>query len=122
MDYSKGILDDPGYRRQVRRIRAERDDYTEQLEALNIAISDAGMSSVKEVIELAMNAKSLWKGMNRQERLEYLKRVCLNQTLDGLTVSYQLEKPFARLASWGENKEWRRELDNFRTACYRAAA
>jgi len=66
------------------------------------------MSSVKEVFELAINAKLLWKKLNRQERLEYLKRVCSNQTLDGLTVSYQLEKPFARLASWGENKEWRR--------------
>lgn len=112
LDYSKGVLDEAGYRRQVKRMRAERDDYTEQLERLNLAISDAGMSSVKEVIELAINARSLWKGMNREERLEYLKRVCSNQTLDGLTVRYQLEKPFARLASWKQNEGWRREWDS----------
>jgi DNA invertase Pin-like site-specific DNA recombinase len=110
--FKSGVLDETGYRRHIKRIRAERDDYNDQLEQLNFAISDAGMTSVQKVFELAIRAKELWKSMNRPERLEFLKKVCSNQTLEELTVSYQLQKPFARLASWQENKEWRRERDS----------
>jgi hypothetical protein len=111
-DMKNGLLEDKQYRRQIQKIRDERDDYNRQLEQLNLSISDAGMVAVKKVFELAINAKTLWNSMDRQERVEYLKKVCSNPTLNDLTLHYQLQKPFARLASWAQNKEWRRRGDS----------
>ncbi|MFN8945108.1 MAG: hypothetical protein ACK5WZ_10855 [Pseudobdellovibrionaceae bacterium] len=65
------------------------------------------MISVQKVFELAINAKTLYKSMSRENRLEYLKTVCLNPTLDGLTLEYHLQSPFARLSNWKENPKWR---------------
>ena len=111
-DYRRGMLDDEGYRRQFRKIREDRDHYNRELERSNLEISDAAMMSVKKMFELAINAKSLWKEMSRHKKLEYLKKVCSNQVLEGLTVEYQLQKPFARLARMKENSKWRRGRDS----------
>ena len=116
-DYGRGVLNEAVYKRHVVRVREEREHYTSEIERLTLLISDEAMTSVKKVLELAINAKSLWKTMDRQERLEYLKKVCSNQTLDGLTVQYQLQKPFARLAVWKESEEWRRVRDSNSQAC-----
>ena len=115
-DRKRGILDDAGYHRQIKRVRDDRAHFTREIESLTLAISDEAMVSVQKVFELAINAKSLWKSMERDDRLEYLKKVCSNQTLDELTVHYQLQKPFARLASMKQNSEWRtrRLFNNFK--------
>ena len=111
-DFTSGVLDKAAYQRQIKRIRDDRKHFEDEIERLTLAISDEAMVSVQKVFELAINAKSLWKSMERADRLEYLKMVCSNQALDGLTVQYQLQKPFARLALWKENKEWRRDRDS----------
>ncbi len=40
-----------------------------EIERLSLEINDAAMVNVQKVLELAINAKSLWKSMDRQERL-----------------------------------------------------
>jgi hypothetical protein len=105
---TKGILDERGYKRQIDRIRNERRDYENQIETLTLQITDAGIATVQKVFELAINAKSLYESLSREQKLEYLKSICSNPTLDGLTLEYQLKKPFARLESWKKNREWRR--------------
>jgi len=79
-----------------------------QLEHLNLLITDSGEFAVQKVLELAIGAKELWKTMNRQERVDYLKNVCSNPTLDDLTLHYRLEKPFEKLAEMKGNRNWRR--------------
>ena len=80
--------------------------------------SDSGAIALEKMFELAINAKTLWNEMDRLERVELLKKVCSNPTLDMLTVQYQMKKPFARLASMKGFLEWRRERDsNPRTSC-----
>lgn len=110
--FTSGKLDERDYSDQITEIEEKEDHYASELERLNCTITDAGMTAVKRVFELAINAKQLWKTMDRVARLEYLKKVCSNPTLDALTIHYHLEKPFARLASWSENKEWRRARDS----------
>lgn len=100
------------YEQQKARIRLERDDYTNQLESLSLQIGDEAMASVEKVFQLAINAESLWKSANPKERAEKLKQVVSNPVLDGLTLQYQLQKPFATLAKMKGNKEWRRERDS----------
>ena len=107
-DLKKGLLDETSYQRQIERVRSSRRHYENEVERLTLTISDEAMVSVKKVFELAINAKELYKSMNREDRLEYLKKVCSNPTLDGLTLQYQLQSPFARLSNWKENSKWRR--------------
>ncbi len=121
-DYVAGVLDKEGYQRQIKRVRDERDDYNNQLEHLALQISDEAMISVKKVFELAINAKELYKSMSREDRLFYLKKICSNPTLDGLTLQYQLQSPFERLSNWKENSNWRRERDSNPRAPRRAAS
>lgn len=111
-DFKRGLLDDRGYRRQIDRVREDRKHYESEIERLTLTISDEAMVSVKKVLELAINAKELYISMNREDRLAYLKKVCSNQTLDGLTLQYQLKSPFARLSDWKENQNWRRVRDS----------
>jgi DNA invertase Pin-like site-specific DNA recombinase len=113
--FTEGILDKEGYQRQVNKIRAERDDYNHQLEDLTLLIHDIGSEAVKRVFELAINADSQWKYKNREERLHFLKVTTSNQTLEDLTIRYQLQKPFERLAKMKGSAEWRREVLNLRT-------
>lgn len=106
--FASGKIIESDYNKFVKEIENREDHYVNELERLNISISDAGMISIKKVFELTINAKTLWKSMEHTERLEYLKKVCSNPVLDGLTVRFELKKPFARLASWKENQDWRR--------------
>lgn len=114
-DHVAGVLDQSGYRRQISRIREDRDHFTSEIERLQVEITHEAWVSVKKVFELAINAKEKWKTLNREDRIEYLKKVCSNPTLEGLTLEYQLQKPFARLARWKTINEWRREVSLLRT-------
>ena len=107
-DLKKGLLDETSYQRQIDRVRKDRQHFENEIERLTLTISDEAMVSVKKVFELAINAKELYKSMNREDRLEYLKKVCSNPTLDGLTLQYQLQSPFERLSNWKENSKWRK--------------
>lgn len=106
--FAKGKISEVDYSAFTKDVERREDHFVNELERLNLAISDEAMVSVKKVFELAINAKQLWKSMNRENRLEYLKEVCSNPTLEGLTLQYQLQSPFARLSNWKENSNWRR--------------
>ena len=111
-DLKRGVLDEVGYQRQIERVRDERRHYEEEIKRLTLAIGDEAMVSVKKVFELAINAKSLWNTMERKEKLAYLDRVVFEPKLNGLSVEYQLQKPFATLAKMKGTSKWRRERDS----------
>lgn len=62
-------------------------------------------------MELAKEAKELWKKGSMTERLEILKRVCWNPILDGVNLRYGLRKPFATIAEMSEKQDWRTECE-----------
>ncbi len=96
---------------QVNREFELRDHYTHEIERLTVTISDESHFLVQRVFEFSINALSIWKSATREERVERLKRVCSNPILDGLTVRYELKKPFAMLAEMRSDSKWRRERD-----------
>jgi DNA invertase Pin-like site-specific DNA recombinase len=106
--YVGGKVREVEYNDYIEDIDGRDDHFANEIERLTLTISDEAMASVKKVFELAINAKARWKDMTRLQQVEYLKKVCSNPTLDGLTVQYQLQKPFARLAIMKENSDWRR--------------
>lgn len=110
--FTTGKLAQADYEDQITLLEKREDDCTNQLEHLNLLINDAGRGAVQKVLELAINAKELWKSMNRIERVNYLKKVCSNPTLDDLTLHYRLEKPFEKLAEMKGKPNWRRRRDS----------
>lgn len=115
LDLKTGILSDEMYQRQLVRIRKGRREYTDLLEAANADIDGAYLQTAQSILELAKEAKSLWLSRSAHERLDFLKLVLSNQELDGVTVRYELKKPFAILSKMKEVSEWRPLVDCFRT-------
>lgn len=101
-----GVLEKEEYKRQIERVREERRECAQQLEKINLEISDASMETVKSVLELAISAKSLWNEMTPQERREYLDCVLSNRMLDGVSVRFNLYKPFDVISNFKENQNW----------------
>ena len=95
---AKRTIDEKTYQEQMDYIDHEEDRYTDQLEALQLQIKEEGQKSVERVFELAINAKSIWKKASTEEQVATLKKVCSNPVLEGLTLRYQLQKPFELLA------------------------
>ena len=70
----------------------------------------------KLLLELATSAKSLWKGRSPEERRAYLDKVLSNPILNGVTIEFELKKPFAVLVQMTENVEWCPLVDDLGTA------
>lgn len=123
VDFRKGILDEIGYKRQIQRVREERSRFTRLLEAANNGIDDAYLETAKSILELATNAKLLWKSRSPTERKERLSAILSNQVLDGLNVRYEMKKPFVVLSQMASVENWRPLVEDFRTAVihFRAA-
>lgn len=114
-DHKGGLLDETGYRRQLDRIRAERAYYTGLLLKAQAATTDAAMEKSESILELATNAKSLWESMSPRDRREFLDKLVSNPVLDGVTVRYEIKKPFAILTQMAQNIEWRPLVRRLRT-------
>ena len=106
-DLKKGILDDELFRRQRQKVKEKRLQFSVLLEEATNAITDAVMETVKSVLELARSAKGHWKSQSPLERRKLLDQVCSNPVLDGLTVRYEMKKPFAVLSQMAVSQEWR---------------
>lgn len=114
-DLKIGILDEVGYQRQLNRVREERRRLTDLLESSSKAINGQYLETAKSTLELASNLKLLWLSRSREERRDLLNLVLSNPKLDGLTVYYDLKKPFKTISKMREDQSWRPQLDNFRT-------
>ncbi|MFC1610110.1 recombinase family protein [Myxococcota bacterium] len=106
-DLKAGTLDDNAYRRQLQRVRDERKRYAGLLERAHDELDDAYLFTAKRTLELAMKAKTLWDSASPQQRKRLLETVLSKRSLDGLTVCYDLKKPFKILAEMREDQEWR---------------
>ena len=115
---NKGTLDDESYKRQMSKIRKMREQYTQFLEEDNVRTHDEFKMTVDRLFELATRAKSLWENATAQERLQLLKSVCSNPTLDGPTVRYELRKPFSVLSNMTQCGDWRSLADSLRNDCF----
>ena len=110
-DFRRGILDEEGYHRQIANVRSERTRFTNLLEKAQLHINDVTSETFESILQLATDAKSLWKNQSNTERAIMLKKLLSNQELDGSTVRYQLILPLRVLLDMKENIDWRRERD-----------
>jgi hypothetical protein len=96
---------------QLKRINSNRDSLVDQLEAHQKSLTSALIETAKTVLELATSSKSLWISKSPQERREFLDLILSNPILDGLTVRFELKKPFAVLVKMKGNVKWCPGLD-----------
>ncbi len=111
-DFKNGVLDEHGYRRQITKLRDEQNHYMTLLEKANLAIHDASCETAQSILELATNAKTLWLSRSAVERREFLSKILSNPVLEGLSVRYELKKPFEVVAKMSGNEEWRTRKDS----------
>jgi len=69
------------------------------------------MKVARRLIELAINAKTLYESHSAEERIELLKNICSNRVLDGRRAEYHLRSSLAVLSEMKKNSEWRRERE-----------
>jgi len=111
-----GSVNSDDYKHKVKQIDDDMKHYMKLQEDAQYRISDAWKVTADLVLELAKDAKELWKAGSLAEKLEILKRVCWNPILDGANLRYGLRKPFATLAEMSENQDWRPLVVHFRIA------
>lgn len=114
-DLKRSLVDEATYHRRIQKIRDERCHFTGQLERGQEQIATAFYQTSDKILELAKNAESLWKERTPQERVDFLKSILSNQTLDGVTIGYELQKPFRIVAEMKKNEgsgEWRTRKDS----------
>lgn len=114
-DLKRGVLDDEGYRRQLARVRAERQRYTGLLEQGQAAVDGAYLVTAQRILELATRARALWNQRSAAERRQFLDRLVSNPTWDGATARWDWRKPWGSLVKIGEASRWRPYLEEFRT-------
>ncbi len=108
------ILDEPSYKRQIERVRSERQRFTTLLEQAQSEVDGAFLVTAEKILELSIKAKALWKTRTAQERRELLDQILSNPRLDGSTVRFDLRKPFSVLAKMREVSDWRPQPDSNR--------
>ena len=111
-DHRRGLLDEDGYKRQIERVRGERRRMTGLMEKAQYMIDDAYLETAKKILELATMAKSLWDLRTKEEKRDFMERVLSNRVFDGVTVRYELKKPFRIVSEMASSSAWRPQGDS----------
>lgn len=106
-----GSIGSDDYAFKMKQIDADMSHYMKLQEDAQYKITDAWKVTAEMVLELAKEAKELWKRGSLTERLEILKKLCWNPILEGATLRYGLRKPFATIAEMNGNQNWRSQGD-----------
>ena len=110
-NFCRGIIDQAGYERQIKKVRQERKRFTDLLEQANTSIDGAYLETAKSIIELCINAKSMWKSKSDAEKRDFLDKLLSNPRLNGQVVEYTLKKPFEFLKN-AKNVGWQARRDS----------
>lgn len=94
----------------------------DKVKKLTLQLTDACMDTAKTILELVSRAKLLWLSRSPQEQREFLQLVLSNPLWDGVSLQYELKKPFKVLSQMRENINWCGHLEEFRTALHEYAA
>ncbi|MCC7107889.1 MAG: hypothetical protein IT382_01250, partial [Deltaproteobacteria bacterium] len=110
--YIDGKLDDVTYARQRDLLMTERHEAAERLSAASEELDDKYLATADRVFELAKRARSLWNQRTPSEKRQLLEMVLSNPRLDGVTVRYDMKKPFAILSEMTKGNDWRARRDS----------
>ena len=105
-DLKKGTLDEQGYKRQLARVRSERQRYMDILCKAQDEITGVVLETAKNILELAQMMPELYLRRTPQEKRELLEKILSNPVLDGVSVRYELKRPFSLIAKMASSSKW----------------
>ncbi len=70
------------------------------------------LATAQHVLELAKHAKVGWNRRTREQQRDLLAELVCNPRLDGRTLRYDLQKPFAVIAKMRAANDWRPQGDS----------
>ena len=108
-----GLIGREDMEQKKKSLETERNEIVSLLRQAQLRINGRMKENAKSILELAINAKSLWKERSPQERLTFLKLILSNPTWDGLSVRYELKKPFALLREMKTLENWRPQGNSY---------
>lgn len=109
--FAGASIDADVFKRQQVRVREERDDLFDKLQAAENHADDAYLVTAERVLELAKNAKALWNTRSPEERRDFLAKLLWNPRLNGRSAEYDLRKPFDTVARMSGAEGWRPQGD-----------
>ena len=112
--YVDGKLDDVTYQRQRDLLLTEKHAALDRLAAASEELDDKYLVTADRIFELAKQARTLWIQRTPTERRQLLEMVLSNPRLDGVTVRYDMKKPFAILSEMTKGNDWRARRDSNR--------
>ena len=110
--YVDGKLDDVTYQRQRDMLLSEKHAALDRLSAASEELDDKYLVTADRIFELAKQARSLWNQRTPSEKRQLLEMVLSNPRLEGVTVRYDMKKPFAILAEMTKGNDWRARSDS----------
>ena len=72
----------------------------------------------QKISDFAKDAHSLYKKLEKFERVKFLKIIVSNSTLKNGILDVELKKPFDALVKIRKNERTYPQLDNFRTSLF----
>lgn len=105
-DHRNELLDVEGYKRQIQRIREERERFTLLMAQAQRDIDGAYLTTAKKVLELATSAKTLWMSRTAEEKRDFLEKILSNRVFDAPSVRYEMKKPFRILSEMASSSNW----------------
>jgi site-specific DNA recombinase len=98
------VIDDSTYKKQIQKLRERRNDLQDEILKIHKLHSDIYLTTAQTVLELAKNAKSLWRSRDMFQKVELMEKVLWNSTLSDTSVEFNLKKPFKKLSEVKENQ------------------
>lgn len=102
----KKVVDEESYKKQLLKIRANKERICTQIKVSQEQSQSVMLETAQSTIELARDAKLLWKHMTGEERVELLEIVLSNRELDGVNVCFEIKKPFKLLSKMKGSNYW----------------
>jgi DNA invertase Pin-like site-specific DNA recombinase len=121
-DFRSQVIDREIFERQKAKLQTKKQETLRAFSRASIDKVDQAEKAALSTIELLKSAKSLWQSRSDAERLDFVLSLVSNLKLDGVTIRYDLKKPFEILSGVTTGEEWRTQRDNYRTAFLALAA
>jgi len=102
----RGNIDAEAYQRQVKRFRDERRDLNFAIQRSQAEVNGGFRETALSTLELCKEAKTLYKTRSLSERADLLKRLVSNPRQNGLSIEFDLKKPFGVLAKINKIENW----------------
>ncbi len=104
---TSGVLDAEGFKRQTARFREDRKRMENEILNLEEQMKGQYRETALTTLELCKDAKSLYLSQSLEDRARFVKKQCQNPLMNGLSVQFEIKKPFSTIAKMASLVNWR---------------